>query len=81
MGGVQFGDTNDKKFGLVDQSVIIETAKQCTYIPTEYYQMIFNEIMEYSSGYFITADGDAIVDCGDRALMDDLSLHINGVWF
>lgn len=65
LNGIWLGINEKTKFGLESSSVIIETGKQCTYIPEEYYEEILTRMLEWSTGYFFSDDGETVVDCGD----------------
>ena len=80
MNGVWFGTNENSRFGLNDQEVTIETGSQCTYIPSDYYEMVFERVLEYSTGYYFTSDGETVVDCGDKQNMRALSLLVNDMW-
>ena len=37
-------------------------------------------MLDYSTGYYNTADGETVVDCGDSQVMQNIQLLINGMW-
>lgn len=80
LNGIWMGTNDNTQFGLENESVIIETNKQCTYIPEKYYEDIFNRMMEWSAGYFFTDDGETIVDCGDVQNMLTMRYLVGDKW-
>lgn len=41
---------------------------------------MYNTLLDYSTGYYNTADGETVVDCGDSQNMQNIQLLVNGKW-
>jgi len=41
---------------------------------------VFERVLEYSTGYYFTSDGETVVDCGDSQNMRAFSLLVNDKW-
>lgn len=80
LNGVWFGANKNGQFGLDKQEVTIETGSQCTYVPEEFYETVLEHLLDYSTGYYFTENGDVVVDCGDRNNMQTLRLLVNDYW-
>ena len=67
--GIRFGGTVSGSYALNGAEVSIDTGRQCLYVPSENYEFIYNNLLDYSTGYYNTADGETVVDCGDSLNM------------
>jgi len=65
MNGVRFGGIEAAAYGFTDAKITVDTARECLYIPEANYEFVFAKMLDYSTGFYLTSDGTAVVDCGD----------------
>ena len=70
--GIRFGGLVSGTYGLNNAEVSIDTGRQCLYVPEEHFEFVYNRMMDYSTGYYISADGETVVDCGDSQVMQNI---------
>jgi len=69
MNGIRWNGINNSGYGFSDQKITIDTAREYIYVPETYYAMVFERLADFSTGFYINAEGDAIVDCSDLGNM------------
>lgn len=45
--------------------MVIETAMNCLYVPSANYAFVKQTVLDYSTGYYTSTDGDLMVNCSD----------------
>lgn len=78
--GIRFGGTVSGAYGLTDATISVDTGVQCLYVPEDTYEFVHETLLNYSTGYYMTTDGETVVDCGDTQNMQNIQLLVNGYW-
>jgi len=42
------------------------------YVPVDTYEFVHSALLNYSTGYYTTEDGETVVDCGDTQNMQNI---------
>ena len=69
MNGIRWNGVSGSGYGFADQKITIDTAREYIYVPEAYYSMVFERLVDFSTGFYLNSNGDAIVDCGDERNM------------
>lgn len=80
LNGIRFGGKLSGSYALNNAKVSIDTGLQCLYVPSDTYEFVYNSLLDYSTGYYVTADGETVVDCGDTQYMQNIQLLVNDHW-
>lgn len=78
--GIRFGGATSGSYGLKDATVQIDSGRQCLYVPEAEYEFVHATLLNYSNGYYLTEDGETVVDCGDTQTMQNIQLLVNTHW-